>query len=141
MERHGRPGVRRALSQDEHERINAEEYPGTRQLCFSCGGATGRTVEDAILDQEGNPLCEECAASEDRKNLTALVDSFSYLMRERLHQKVRAGYKGWDDPDNSKYLFQSMQVMISKARNDPSKWVDVANFAAMLWHLDKYLGR
>jgi hypothetical protein len=45
----------------EHERINAREWPGTRQLCARCGEATGRCEEDAIYAGEYGPLCEICA--------------------------------------------------------------------------------
>jgi hypothetical protein len=44
----------------EHERINAREYPGTRQLCARCDDPTGRCEEDAIYAGEYGPLCEVC---------------------------------------------------------------------------------
>lgn len=55
-------------TQCEHARINAKEYPGTRQLCVQCDQPTGRCEDDSIYhepefefgDQIG-PLCEECA--------------------------------------------------------------------------------
>ena len=44
-------------TQTEHER----EYPGTRQLCNSCGEPTGRCEDDALYDVCGQgPLCEDC---------------------------------------------------------------------------------
>jgi hypothetical protein len=50
-----------ARSQDEHRRINAQEYPGTRQLCSQCEAPTDRCEEDAIYTAEGcGPLCESC---------------------------------------------------------------------------------
>lgn len=60
-------GVRRALTQAEHERWNASNYPGTLQLCCLCRQPTGRCEEDSIYVDaapDGNswvgPLCEEC---------------------------------------------------------------------------------
>lgn len=53
-------GVRRALSQSEHEAWNASHYPGTRQLCVECEEPTGRCEEDSIYDGDRGPLCEEC---------------------------------------------------------------------------------
>ena len=54
-------GKRRAMHQDEHERINAREYPGTRQLCVECDEPTGRCEEDEIVTEDGHgPLCVEC---------------------------------------------------------------------------------
>ena len=49
------------ISQAEHERINAANYPGTRQMCEKCDQPTERCEEDAIyLDNGRGPLCEEC---------------------------------------------------------------------------------
>lgn len=50
----------RAISQDAHERINAREFPGTRQLCSKCDEPTGRCEEDSIYDEHGNFVCEDC---------------------------------------------------------------------------------
>ena len=51
---------RRALTQKEHEAWNSYNYPGTLQLCCNCGEPTERCEEDAILDDNGEPLCEDC---------------------------------------------------------------------------------
>jgi hypothetical protein len=58
---------KRTYTQCEHARINAREYPGTRQLCCVCGEPTGLCEEDSIyLEPEFEhqsplgPLCEEC---------------------------------------------------------------------------------
>ena len=52
----------KAYTQDEHERINAREYPGTRQLCILCEEPTERCKEDAIYSEDGSegPFCIEC---------------------------------------------------------------------------------
>ena len=50
----------KSLSQCEHERINAKEYPGTRQLCSECGEPTGRCEEDSLCNIDGQPFCENC---------------------------------------------------------------------------------
>ena len=50
-----------ARHQHEHETINAREYPGTRQLCETCGEPTERCEEDAIYTEDGEgPLCLDC---------------------------------------------------------------------------------
>lgn len=58
------PGGRRhAMSQDDHEKWNNRNYPGTRQLCSKCDDPTGRCEEDSLYaddDCEVGPLCEEC---------------------------------------------------------------------------------
>jgi hypothetical protein len=53
-------GIRHAMHQHEHEAWNSIHYPGTLQLCFQCEEPTGRCEEDAMWDEEGNPLCNEC---------------------------------------------------------------------------------
>ena len=53
-------GERKAMSQSEHERWNAANYPGTLQLCSVCSEPTGRCEEDEILSADGDPLCETC---------------------------------------------------------------------------------
>jgi hypothetical protein len=54
----------KAYTQDEHARINAREYPGTRQLCRICDQPTGRCEDDSIYldedDLESGPVCEDC---------------------------------------------------------------------------------
>jgi len=54
-------GKRHAMGQSAHREWNAQNYPGTRQLCAWCDQPTGRCEEDAIYteDDEG-PLCEKC---------------------------------------------------------------------------------
>ena len=54
-------GRRRALHQHEHEKWNAYNYPGTRQICSVCDEPTGFCEEDAIWSINGEPLCTECA--------------------------------------------------------------------------------
>lgn len=56
------PGGRRhAMSQAEHERWNARNYPGTRQLCCDCDAPTERCEDDSFYTEDGHgPLCEDC---------------------------------------------------------------------------------
>lgn len=54
-------GYRHSMSQSKHERWNASNYPGTRQLCCDCEQPTGRCEEDAIYFDDHGPLCEDCA--------------------------------------------------------------------------------
>lgn len=53
-------GFRHAMSQDEHERWNARNYPGTLQICSQCESPTGRCEEDTLDVDDSGPLCEEC---------------------------------------------------------------------------------
>jgi len=61
-------GKRHAIHQYEHEKWNAKNYPGTRQLCTKCDEPTGRCEEDALLDEEtGEPLCEDCWKKQEQE--------------------------------------------------------------------------
>lgn len=51
---------RKAKSQAEHAEINAKEYPGTRQICASCGEPTGRCEEDSLYRGYEGPFCFGC---------------------------------------------------------------------------------
>lgn len=53
-------GFRHALSQNNHEKWNDSNYPGTRQICVACGEPTGRCEEDTIYNSDGHPICEDC---------------------------------------------------------------------------------
>jgi len=56
----------KALDPETHEHINAQHYPGTRQLCIICDEPTGRCEDDEIYSGEIGPLCEECAEGANR---------------------------------------------------------------------------
>jgi len=59
IEREG--GFNRALTQEQHAEVNSV-HPGlTLQYCDLCGDATGRCEEDAMYDDDGNTICENCA--------------------------------------------------------------------------------
>ncbi len=57
-------GTKHVMSQRQHAAWNANNYPGTRQLCFYCDEPTGRCEEDSIYlddDEYGErPLCKDC---------------------------------------------------------------------------------
>ena len=54
-------GYRHAMTQAEHAKWNAQNYPGTLQICVNCSEATGRCEEDSIYAaDDSGPLCENC---------------------------------------------------------------------------------
>ena len=57
-------GCRHVMGQAEHERWNARNYPGTKQLCTTCNQPTERCEEDTLYadndEDNEHPLCEEC---------------------------------------------------------------------------------
>lgn len=55
----------RTRTQAEHDRINAREYPGTRQLCTECDEPTERCEDDQLFTEDGRgPLCVACYSQE-----------------------------------------------------------------------------
>ena len=62
-------GHRHAITQGEHERWNAENYPGTRQLCESCGEPTGNCEEDSLYLEDDGPLCRACYVAMEEESL------------------------------------------------------------------------
>jgi len=63
-------GIRRALYQEEHQKWNEANYPGTRQLCSLCDEPTGRCEEDSMyLSDGGGPVCEQCYESDCMREL------------------------------------------------------------------------
>lgn len=59
------------MTQDEHEKWNSHNYPGTRQLCYLCDEPTGRCEDDSLYMNEDDDLdhtvCFQCydAAKKD----------------------------------------------------------------------------
>ena len=51
---------KRAMHQSEHNRWNARNHPGTRQICSECGEETEKCEEDSLYAGEIGPLCESC---------------------------------------------------------------------------------
>ena len=62
-------GKRHAMTQDEHERWNARNYPGTLQLCCVCDHPTWRCEEDAIYIEPIVPNGSCCGPSVMRRVL------------------------------------------------------------------------
>lgn len=53
-------GKQKPLTQYEHSKWNAHQYPGTRQLCCECEQPTNRCEEDDLWDEDIGPYCSEC---------------------------------------------------------------------------------
>lgn len=66
--------------------------------------------------------------------LDALVDSFATEMKSKLRWKVMQGRHGWDDATNRDGI---KNALLEHATRDSGQWVDVANFAAMLWNMEQ----
>jgi hypothetical protein len=60
-------GYRHTMGQNDHERWNTRNYPGTLQLCVQCDSPTGRCEDDSLFLENSvpngsalGPLCPEC---------------------------------------------------------------------------------
>lgn len=73
------------------------------------------------------------------KALNTLVDAFAAEMKAKLLQKMREGYRGWDDHGLSTKLGLGLRNHAQRAivEEDPEQLVDVANLAAMLWNMER----
>ena len=52
----------KARSQAEHQHINADSYPGTREICINCGDPTGKAGkgDDSLYLYDEGPYCQDC---------------------------------------------------------------------------------
>ncbi len=57
-------GHRRAMSQSEHARWNAQNYPGTRQICVKCDEPTGNAEDHSNYTEDNGPYCGKCYEEE-----------------------------------------------------------------------------
>lgn len=69
--------------------------------------------------------------------LDRLVDRFAAKMKQKLQKKRREGYTGWNDPGFVNDLARFLSEHVTTAQRDPHQWIDVANFAAMLWGIGR----
>lgn len=66
--------------------------------------------------------------------LNALVDEFAKAMKRKLRAKLFSGRSGWDDVKNAEGI---RAALLEHALRGETQWVDVANFAAMLWNMEQ----
>ncbi len=60
------------------------------------------------------------------------VDLFSKAMKLKMLKKANQGWKGWDDKDFLPIAKERLKEHLEKG-----DMVDVANFAMMVWYLEK----
>ena len=69
----------------------------------------------------------------EKKALSAMVDAFADEMKKKLYQKHEEGWDGWDDESYEELFRKRLCEQILKQNRD---YVDIANFAAMLWNMN-----
>ena len=69
----------------------------------------------------------------ETERLDAMVDRVASAMRQKLHGKLAQGYRGWGRKNVRGVLARKLREHVTRAAVDPEQWLDVANFAAMLY--------
>jgi len=69
-----------------------------------------------------------------RDPIDRLVDETAAAMRAKLREKASMGYRGWTRREVRGVLGRKLREHVERAATDPEQWLDVANFAAMLWY-------
>ena len=64
--------------------------------------------------------------------LSRLVSKFGMAQKNKLFSKIEDGSYGWEEPDE----YEGMKSALVEKVAD-GKWVCVANYAMMLWHLEQ----
>lgn len=72
--------------------------------------------------------------------LEEAVNEFSEKMKARLIEKAKEGWRGWDDPAASNEIYTTMLAHAAGVPLAEGQEVDVANFAMMLWRLNRVRG-
>jgi hypothetical protein len=70
--------------------------------------------------------------------LMLAVDAFAAAMKEKLLQKHREGFYGWNEMENFVPIIESILSHAEKMNKPGSlarEEVDIANLAMMIWHL------
>ena len=66
---------------------------------------------------------------------------FSGCMDQRLEEKARKGFRGWDDPEkvSDDDLKEDMAIHVNRAliQDEKGRWIDIANYAMFLWKREK----
>lgn len=70
----------------------------------------------------------------EKKALEALVDAFAEKMKDKLIQQYHADWNGWDD---EKYKDNIEKAFTDQVTRENKDYVDIANFAAMLWNFEQ----
>jgi len=78
---------------------------------------------------------------EEIKELNRVVDEFAVAMKEKLAEKARDGWCGWDDLEDGTELTRIKEKLGERVVwlliGDDKQAVNVANFAMMIWYNDK----
>lgn len=71
----------------------------------------------------------------DKQALDRLIDVFAGYMRDKIHEKRRKGFTGWNHDKMINLMTESIEAHVKKAKLDPFQWIDVANLAMFLWNI------
>lgn len=72
---------------------------------------------------------------DDIEKINRAIDQFAEAMKEKMEEKYYEGYTGWDDITGVEGVI--VQKLKDHTRRGNGQWVDVANFAMMLWNASR----
>lgn len=81
---------------------------------------------------QGHPVDPDRVEQEVAR-LTDAVDEFAQAMKDKLVQKAREGWSGWDTPGAKDKIYHAMLAHGAGIPFAAGQEVDIANFAMMLW--------
>ena len=81
-----------------------------------------------------NYITSEIRRAAEQEALANLMNLFTEAMFEKIMNKMRSGYGGWDS--RSPEVVESIKSKLAENIND-GDWVDVANLAMMLWNIQQ----
>lgn len=86
---------------------------------------------------------DDLTQRDERDLLNAMVLRVAADMQAKLAAKLAQGYSGWGDTGGAEgeYLIGRLLEHVERARSDPRQWLDVCNFAAMLYYGEVLHGR
>lgn len=73
--------------------------------------------------------------------LNEAVDAFAVAMKNKLAQKAREGWSGWDSAESVEKIYTTMLAHAAGVPLAREQEVDIANLAMMLWRMNEKNGR
>lgn len=75
----------------------------------------------------------------EKAKISTAIDAFAKEMKEKMYRKAAQNFHGWDDPGYYHNIADGYEKHFCKPVTGGNNYVDVANFAMMLWNIHKHL--
>lgn len=116
----------KSKTQSEHESHNAVNNPGTRQMCFDCGEPTGKCEDDSLLNNDGEPLCEECYMDYDDDGFPIEKEPSYFQVRDLAIEHLEKAASGFMEP----------QILRKKIEESLGKEMHPATFHSIMYGME-----